>query len=127
MTVVQMAPQASLEIENRWDDTHAARLSPAELLLYRSNLLGGDKRITNFGCGNTSAKIKEKDPLTGREVDALWVKGSGGDLGTMKLDGFSTLYMEKFLALEKFFGSAKDAGKDPTARWCRCMRIAHSI
>jgi rhamnulose-1-phosphate aldolase/alcohol dehydrogenase len=102
-----MAPQASVEIENRWDDNHAARLSPAELLLYRSNLLGSDKRITNFGGGNTSAKVKEKDPLTGAEVEVLWVKGSGGDLGTMKLDGFSTLYMEKFLALEQFY-----AGKD---------------
>jgi rhamnulose-1-phosphate aldolase/alcohol dehydrogenase len=97
-----------VEIENRWDDAHAARLSPSELLLYRSNLLGGDKRITNFGGGNTSAKIKEKDPLTGQEVDVLWVKGSGGDLGTMKLDGFSTLYMEKFLALEKFYKSGAD-------------------
>ena len=103
MSVVQVAPQASLEVENRWDDAHAARLTPAELLLYRSNLLGSDKRITNFGGGNTSAKIKEKDPLTGEEVEVLWVKGSGGDLGTMKLDGFSTLYMEKFLALEKFY------------------------
>ena len=107
MNVVQMAPQASLEIENRWDDAHAARLSPAELLLYRSNLLGSDKRITNFGGGNTSAKLQEKDPLTGQEVEVLWVKGSGGDLGTMKLDGLSTLYMEKFRALEKFY-----AGKD---------------
>ncbi|MEO8017747.1 MAG: bifunctional rhamnulose-1-phosphate aldolase/short-chain dehydrogenase [Pseudomonadota bacterium] len=113
MTVVQMAPQASLEIENRWDDGHAAQLSTAELLLYRSNLLGGDKRITNFGGGNTSAKIKDQDPLTGREVEVLWVKGSGGDLGTMKLDGFSTLYMEKFLALEKFYGSSKESGQDP--------------
>ena len=111
MTVVQMAPQASLEIENRWDDAHAARLSPAELLLYRSNLLGSDKRITNFGGGNTSAKLKEKDPLTGAEVEVLWVKGSGGDLGTMKLDGLSTLYMEKFLALEKFY---KDKDSDST-------------
>jgi rhamnulose-1-phosphate aldolase/alcohol dehydrogenase len=113
MTVVQMAPQVSLEIENRWDDVHAARLSPAELLLYRSNLLGSDKRITNFGGGNTSAKIKDRDPLTGAEVDVLWVKGSGGDLGTMKLDGFSTLYMEKFLSLEKFYGSSKERGSDP--------------
>lgn len=103
MNVVQMAPQASLEIESRWDEATAAKLSPAELLLYRSNLLGGDKRITNFGGGNTSAKIQEKDPLTGQDVKVLWVKGSGGDLGTMKLDGFSTLYMEKFLALEKFY------------------------
>src|SRR5215212_3736332 len=108
MTVVQMAPQASLEIENRWDDAIAAQLSPAELLLYRSNLLGSDKRITNFGGGNTSAKLKGTDPLTGREVDVLWVKGSGGDLGTMKLDGFSTLYMEKFLALEKRYTSGAD-------------------
>jgi rhamnulose-1-phosphate aldolase/alcohol dehydrogenase len=102
MTVVQAAPEAPLEIENRWDDSHAARLSPAELLLYRSNLLGSDKRITNFGGGNTSAKLREKDPLTGAESDVLWVKGSGGDLGTMKLDGFATLYLEKFRALEKF-------------------------
>ena len=98
MSVVQPAPQASLEIENRWDDAHAARLSPAELLLYRSNLLGCDKRITNFGGGNTSAKITaEGSADRRRKCEVLWVKGSGGDLGTMKLDGFSTLYMEKFL------------------------------
>ena len=113
MSVVQKAPEMALEIESRWDDARAARLSPAELLLYRSNLLGSDKRITNFGGGNTSAKIREKDPLTGTEVDVLWVKGSGGDLGTMKLDGFSTLYMEKFSAMEKFYGSSKAAHKDP--------------
>src|SRR3982751_67872 len=113
MTVVQKAPEVPLEIENRWDDALAARLSPAELLLYRSNLLGSDKRITNFGGGNTSAKLREKDPLTGQEVEVLWVKGSGGDLGTMKLDGFSTLYMEKFLQLEKFHASSTASGKDP--------------
>jgi rhamnulose-1-phosphate aldolase/alcohol dehydrogenase len=111
MSVVPMAPQASLEIEDRWDDAHAAKLSPAQLLLYRSNLLGSDKRVTNFGGGNTSAKIKEKDPLTGQDVDVLWVKGSGGDLGTMKLDGFATLYMDKFLSLEKFY---KDKNSDST-------------
>jgi len=108
MSVVQVAPPASLEVENRWDDAHAAGLSPAELLLYRSNLLGNDKRITNFGGGNTSAKIRERDPLTGEEVEVLWVKGSGGDLGTMKLDGFSTLYMSKFRALEKFYKAGTD-------------------
>jgi rhamnulose-1-phosphate aldolase/alcohol dehydrogenase len=115
MSVVQRAPLASREIENRWDDAHAARLSPAELLLYRSNLLGSDKRITNFGGGNTSAKIKEKDPLTGQEVDVLWVKGSGGDLGTMKLDGFATLYMDKFRSLEKFYRSPSEGGTDNDA------------
>ncbi len=120
MNVVQKAPEVSLEIENRWDDAHAAKLSPAELLLYRSNLLGSDKRITNFGGGNTSAKIREKDPLTGAEVDVLWVKGSGGDLGTMKLDGFSTLYMEKFRALEKFYrpGTDNDAIMVPLYSHC---------
>lgn len=94
---------ASPAIESRWDDAFAARLSAAELLLYRSNLLGADKRITNYGGGNTSAKLREQDPLTGQEVEVLWVKGSGGDLGTMRLDGFATLYMEKFLALERFY------------------------
>jgi len=115
MTVVQKAPEAPLEIGSGWDDAHAARLSPAELLLYRSNLLGSDKRITNFGGGNTSAKIREKDPLTGTETEVLWVKGSGGDLGTMKLDGFATLYMEKFRALEKFYkpGTDNDAAMVP--------------
>jgi rhamnulose-1-phosphate aldolase/alcohol dehydrogenase len=106
MSVAQIVAQAAAEIENRWDDDRAARLSAPELLLYRSNLLGSDKRITNFGGGNTSAKLKEKDPLTGEEVEVLWVKGSGGDLGTLKLDGFSTLYMEKFLGLERFHEEA---------------------
>jgi rhamnulose-1-phosphate aldolase/alcohol dehydrogenase len=78
----------------------AAKLSPAELLLYRSNLLGSDKRITNFGGGNTSAKLLSPEPLAGKEVEVLWIKGSGGDLGTMKLDGFATLYMDKFRSLE---------------------------
>jgi rhamnulose-1-phosphate aldolase/alcohol dehydrogenase len=120
MSVVQKAPQASLEIENRWDDAYAAKLSPPELLLYRSNLLGSDKRVTNFGGGNTSAKLQEKDPLTGEPVEVLWVKGSGGDLGTMKLDGFSTLYMEKFRALEKFHepGADNDAVMVPLYAHC---------
>ena len=56
------------------------------------NLLGSDLRITNFGGGNTSAKVTMTDPLTGEPVEVLWVKGSGGDLGSMKLDGFATLY-----------------------------------
>src|SRR5579862_1583551 len=73
---------------NRWSDTQAAQRSPAELLLYRSNLLGSDLTVTNFGGGNTSAKIEEQDPLTAQRTTVLWVKGSGGDIGSMKLDGF---------------------------------------
>jgi rhamnulose-1-phosphate aldolase/alcohol dehydrogenase len=74
-----------------------------ELLLYRSNLLGADLRVTNYGGGNTSAKIPAKDPLTGETVTVLWVKGSGGDLGSMKLDGFATLYLEKLEHLKRLY------------------------
>jgi hypothetical protein len=84
-----------------WDDAKAAPMSEAARLLYRSNLLGSDKRITNYGGGNTSAKVVEKDPLTGDRVEVLWVKGSGGDVGTIKLDGFATLYLDKLEALKK--------------------------
>lgn len=90
----------STPITSRWDDAHAATLGEPELLLYRSNLLGSDLRITNFGGGNTSAKIDMQDPLSGEQVEVLWVKGSGGDLGSIKLDGFSTLYMSKLHALK---------------------------
>ncbi|MDP1531172.1 MAG: bifunctional rhamnulose-1-phosphate aldolase/short-chain dehydrogenase [Rhodoferax sp.] len=82
-----------------WNSDHAASLDEPQLLLYRSNLLGSDLRITNYGGGNTSAKIKQTDPLTGESVEVLWVKGSGGDVGSMKLDGFSTLYLKKLQAL----------------------------
>ena len=89
--------------QSRWDEATAATLSPERLLLYRSNLLGSDLTITNFGGGNTSAKLMETDPLTGEKVEVLWVKGSGGDIGSMKLDGFATLYLDKFRATEKLY------------------------
>ena len=88
---------------NRWSDADAAGKSPAELLLYRSNLLGADLTVTNFGGGNTSAKLDAVDPLTGETVKILWVKGSGGDIGSMKLDGFATLYQDKLLGLEGLY------------------------
>ncbi|MDW6026245.1 bifunctional rhamnulose-1-phosphate aldolase/short-chain dehydrogenase [Mesorhizobium sp. BAC0120] len=90
-------------LANLWDDAKAAGMSEPERLLYRSNLLGSDKRITNYGGGNTSAKVMEKDPLTGEPVEVLWVKGSGGDVGTIKLDGFATLYQAKLEALKKLY------------------------
>src|SRR6188508_2984187 len=126
MSVVQIAPQASLEIENRWDDAHAARLSPAELLLYRSNLLGSDKRITNFGGGNTSAKVREKDPLTGEEVEVLWVKGSGGDLGTMKLDASRRFTCRSSGRSRNSTVLLHRGAPTSTPSWCRCIRIAPS-
>ena len=74
------------KLQNKWNDKLASKMSEPELLLYRSNLLGSDLRITNFGGGNTSAKIEMPDTLTGKNQNVLWVKGSGGDLGSMNLD-----------------------------------------
>jgi rhamnulose-1-phosphate aldolase/alcohol dehydrogenase len=102
---VLIMSKSKLLLESQWDDKHAKSLDEPGLLLYRSNLLGGDLRITNFGGGNTSAKVQHKDPLTGETVDVLWVKGSGGDIGSMKLDGFATLYMDKLLSLKKLYKS----------------------
>lgn len=90
-------------LENKWDNALADTMSEPEKLLYRSNLLGSDKRITNYGGGNTSAKVMQKDPLTGDMVEVLWVKGSGGDVGSIKMDGFSTLYMDKLNALRGIY------------------------
>jgi rhamnulose-1-phosphate aldolase/alcohol dehydrogenase len=99
-----MSTQAGgARLANLWDKAKAEAMSESERLIYRSNLLGSDKRITNYGGGNTSAKVMEKDPLTGQMVEVLWVKGSGGDVGTIKRDGFATLYMEKLEALKGLY------------------------
>lgn len=90
-------------LENKWDTASAEGMTEPEKLLYRSNLLGSDKRITNYGGGNTSAKVTQADPLTGNDAEVLWVKGSGGDVGSIKMDGFSTLYMEKLNALKGLY------------------------
>jgi len=89
-----------------WDNEFASGLDEPELLRYRSNLLGADLRITNFGGGNTSSKIVERDPLDGSERSVLWVKGSGGDLGSIKRSGFATLYLDKLLELESVYRGA---------------------
>lgn len=88
-----------------WDEQKANALSDnqVELFLYRSNILGADLRITNYGGGNTSCKTIEKDPLTGNEVEVMWIKGSGGDLGTLKRDGIAGLYTERLLDLKKVY------------------------
>ena len=93
----------TVQLESLWNDAVASSMNEAELLQYRSNLLGSDLRITNYGGGNTSAKIIEKDPLTDQETEVLWVKGSGGDLGSIELGGFSTLYMDKLKQLETLY------------------------
>jgi rhamnulose-1-phosphate aldolase/alcohol dehydrogenase len=94
---------APKRLANLWDDAKAASMTEPERLVYRSNLLGSDKRVTNYGGGNTSSKIMQKDPLTGEMVEVLWVKGSGGDSASIKLDGFSTLYMDKLRALKGLY------------------------
>jgi len=86
-------------LEDRWDERVAAGLDAAELLRYRSNILGSDLRITNFGGGNTSSKLDEPDPLDGSRRSVLWIKGSGGDIGSIERKGFATLYLEKLHAL----------------------------
>ncbi|MEL7498425.1 MAG: bifunctional rhamnulose-1-phosphate aldolase/short-chain dehydrogenase [Planctomycetota bacterium] len=97
-------------VDYHWDDSTAANLSPAERLVYRSNCLGADQRITNTGGGNTSSKVLEVDPLTGDQTDVLWVKGSGGDLRTAKLANFASLYMDKLLGLIPMYEMAPDKG-----------------
>ena len=84
-----------------WDTSKASAMAGDEvaLLIYRSNLLGADLRLTNYGGGNTSCKAMAKDPLTGKETEVMWVKGSGGDLGTMKQNGLAALYVDRLRSL----------------------------
>src|SRR5438094_9850723 len=88
-----------------WDEEKAAQMNGDEvaLLIYRSNLLGADLRLTNYGGGNTSCKAIAKDPITGKDTEVMWVKGSGGDLGTMKKNGLAALYVDRLLALKNIY------------------------
>jgi rhamnulose-1-phosphate aldolase/alcohol dehydrogenase len=99
-----------LHVNHCWDDAKAASLDPVARLVYRSNLLGSDQRITNTGGGNTSSKISEKDPLSGESTEVLWVKGSGGDLRTSTRENFSSLYQQKLLDLRKLYAARPDKG-----------------
>ena len=89
-----------------WDDNVADKLSDLEKLVYRSNCLGSDLTITNTGGGNTSSKLVGIDPLTKLEENILWVKGSGGDLRTIDVAGFSSLYLDKFQKLEEIYSKS---------------------
>ncbi len=95
--------RSGTRLANLWDEAKAQAMSEPERLVYRSNVLGSDKRVTNYGGGNTSSKIWQKDPLTGESVEVLWVKGSGGDSASIKTDGFATLYMDKLRALKGLY------------------------
>lgn len=88
-----------------WDEAKAATLAGDEvgLLIYRSNLLGADLRLTNYGGGNTSCKANAKDPLTGKETEIMWIKGSGGDIGTLKKSGLAALYVDRLRSLSNVY------------------------
>jgi rhamnulose-1-phosphate aldolase/alcohol dehydrogenase len=97
-------------VTNLWNDDEAAKLNGVDRLVYRSNKLGSDQRITNTGGGNTSSKLVERDPLTGENAEVLWVKGSGGDLRTSARENFSSLYQSKLLGLQKNYAARNDKG-----------------
>jgi rhamnulose-1-phosphate aldolase/alcohol dehydrogenase len=97
-------------VTDLWNDAEAAKLAGVDRLVYRSNKLGSDQRITNTGGGNTSSKLMEKNPLTGENVEVLWVKGSGGDLRTSTRNNFSSLYQSKLLGLQKTYAARTDKG-----------------
>jgi rhamnulose-1-phosphate aldolase/alcohol dehydrogenase len=112
-------------LNSRWDDAYASSLDPVERLIYRSNLLGADWRITNTGGGNTSAKLTEKDPITGEEVLVMWVKGSGGDLRTAKKANFASLYQQRLLDLQKIYAAMPNRGVKTPAEDTMVGMYAH--
>lgn len=98
------------QVANKWDDKIADQLEPVERLVYRSNLLGSDSYINNTGGGNTSSKLIEPDPISGEEVEVMWVKGSGGDLRTAKRPNFASLYQDRLLALQEIYNGYENRG-----------------
>jgi len=119
------SPDTLKHVTVHWDDTKAAGLDGVEELVYRSNCLGLDQRITNTGGGNTSAKITETDPVTGEKVEVLWVKGSGGDLRTSTRENFSSLYQDKLTGLQKIYRARPDKGLKSPAEDAMVGMYAH--
>ena len=117
-------------VNDLWNDEEAAQLDPVDRLIYRSNLLGADGRITNTGGGNTSAKLPATDPISGESVEVLWVKGSGGDLRTAKRENFSSLYQSKLISLQKLVCARARARRQNRRRrqngWIICANHVRS-
>ena len=105
-----MSDKSFQHVSNLWNDAEVAQLDPVARLIYRSNKLGADLRVTNTGGGNTSAKLPETDPLTNQKTEVLWVKGSGGDLRTSTKENFSSLYQDKLISLQKVYTSCAERG-----------------
>jgi len=120
-------PESYRHVRYGWDDEAAARLDPVDRLVYRSNLLGSDQRITNTGGGNTSSKLMMPDPLTGEDVEVLWVKGSGGDLRTSKRENFASLYMDKLRVLRRLYEADPEKGPKSAAEDRMVAAYAHAV
>ena len=119
-------PASFQHVNYAWDDKTANGLDPVERLVYRSNLLGSDQRITNTGGGNTSSKLDETDPLTGDRVEVLWVKGSGGDLRTSKRENFASLQQEQLLSLRGVYAAKPDNGLKTPAEDAMVAMFPHT-
>ncbi|MDR8390906.1 bifunctional rhamnulose-1-phosphate aldolase/short-chain dehydrogenase [Aliifodinibius sp. S!AR15-10] len=98
------------QVESKWDDAEVKGMDPLDRLVYRSNLLGSDAYINNTGGGNTSSKVMEEDPISGEEVEVLWVKGSGGDLRTATRPNFASLYQQRLLDLQEVYANFENTG-----------------
>ncbi len=118
---------AFLHVEDQWDEAAAASFDGLGRLVYRSNLLGRDRRFTNTGGGNTSSKIMERDPVTGEEAEVLWVKGSGGDLGSAGRENFASLYLDKLLALQETYARFPERGLKTEAEDAMPAMYAHAV
>ena len=105
-----MSTKTYQHVSNLWNDAEASALKGVDRLVYRSNKLGSDQRVTNTGGGNTSSKLAETDPLTGESVEVMWVKGSGGDLRTSARENFSSLYQSRLIGLQKTYAARTDKG-----------------
>lgn len=108
-----------------WDDAIADTLDPVSRLIYRSNILGADQRITNTGGGNTSSKLAERDPLTGEDVPVMWVKGSGGDLRTATRANFASLYQNRLMGLQGLYAAEHAKGPKTPAEDAMVGRYPH--
>jgi rhamnulose-1-phosphate aldolase/alcohol dehydrogenase len=113
-------------VNHLWDDAMASSMDPVARLVYRSNILGSDQRITNSGGGNTSSKLQAKDPLSGKSVEVLWVKGSGGDLRTSTRENFSSLYQDKVTGLKHTYIARTDKGLKSPAEDDMVGMFAHA-
>jgi rhamnulose-1-phosphate aldolase/alcohol dehydrogenase len=120
-----MAERTYKYVNNAWDDAEAAKLDPVARLVYRSNKLGSDQRITNTGGGNTSSKLMESDPLTKQTVEVMWVKGSGGDLRTSNKENFSSLYQDKLKSLQPLYASLPQRGPKTDAEDSMVAMFSH--